>query len=145
MHRILLIDDDEQLGPPLATVLMLALSWHWIFLINLPIAALVLGLAAGSLPRKAAFALRFGEIEPLISDSLTDESKVIFNRDIRDRVRTVAPFLTLDEDPYAVLVDGRIKYVIDGYTASNSYPYAEALDAAAVTAMGVAMPIATPM
>ncbi len=42
------------LGPPLATVLMLALSWHWIFLINLPIAALVLGLAAGSLPRKAA-------------------------------------------------------------------------------------------
>jgi len=40
------------LGPPLATVLMLAFSWHWIFLINLPIAALVLGLAAGSLPRK---------------------------------------------------------------------------------------------
>lgn len=92
------------------------------------------GVGIGSLPRKAAFALRFGEIEPLISDSLTDESKVIFNRDIRDRVRTVAPFLTLDEDPYAVLVDGRIKYVIDGYTASNSYPYAEALDAAAVTA-----------
>ncbi len=48
-------------------------------------------------------------------------------------MRTIAPFLTLDEDPYPVFIDGRVKYVIDGYTASSHYPYAEALDAAAVT------------
>ncbi len=91
------------------------------------------GVSIDGLARKAAFALRFGEIEPLISGSLTDRSKVIFVRDIRDRVRTVAPFLTLDEDPYAVLLDGRVKYVVDAYTASTDYPYAEALDAAAVS------------
>ncbi len=91
------------------------------------------GVGVGSVPRRAAFALRFGEIEPLISGSLTPESKVIFIRDIRERVRTIAPFLTLDEDPYPVFIDGRVKYVIDGYTASSAYPYAEALDAAAVT------------
>ena len=82
--------------------------------------------------RKAAFALRFGEIEPLISDNLTSKSKVIYIRDIEERVQTIAPFLTLDEDPYPVLVDGRIKYIIDGYTTSSNYPYAQELDAAAV-------------
>ncbi len=90
------------------------------------------GVGLGSFPRKAAFALRFGEIEPLISGNLTDDSKVIYIRDVKERVQTVAPFLVLDEDPYPVLVDGRIKYVIDGYTSSSNYPYAEELDAAAV-------------
>ena len=82
------------------------------------------GVGLGSFPRKAAFALRFGEIEPLISGNLTDDSKVIYIRDVKERVQTVAPFLVLDEDPYPVLVDGRIKYVIDGYTSSSNYPYA---------------------
>jgi len=91
------------------------------------------GVGMGSTVRRAAFALRFGEIEPLISGSLTGDSKVIFIRDIRERVRAVAPFLTLDEDPYPVFLDGRVKYIIDGYTASSSYPYAESLDAAAVS------------
>ena len=91
------------------------------------------GVSIKSFMRKAAFALRFGEIEPLISGNLTDRSKVIYIRDVKERVQTIAPFLTLDEDPYAVLVDGRIKYIIDGYTSSANYPYAQELDAAAVT------------
>jgi uncharacterized protein len=90
------------------------------------------GVAIDSFMRKAAFALRFGEIEPLISGNITDKSKVIFIRDIKERVQTIAPFLLLDEDPYPVLVDGRIKYVIDGYTTSSNYPYSQELDAGAV-------------
>ncbi len=84
--------------------------------------------------RKAAFALRFGEIEPLISSNLTSKSKIIFNRDIRERVQTLAPFLTLDADPYPVMVDGRIKYVLDGYTTASTYPYAEQQDPTTIDA-----------
>jgi uncharacterized protein len=91
------------------------------------------GVGIGSLPRKAAFSLRFGEIEPLISGNLTAESKVIYIRDIKERVQTVAPFLILDTDPYPVLVDGRVKYIIDGYTASSNYPYAQELNIGAIS------------
>ena len=80
--------------------------------------------------RKAAFSLRFGEIDPLISDLLTDESRVIYNRDAVERVQLLAPYLLLDPDPYPVLMDGGIKYVVDGYTTSGNYPYAEAFNAA---------------
>lgn len=86
------------------------------------------GVPVDSFFRKAAFALRFGEIEPLISGNLTQRSRVIFVRDVKERVATVAPFLELDTDPYPVLVDGRIKYVVDGYTTTGNYPYAERLD-----------------
>ena len=80
--------------------------------------------------RKAAFALRFGEIDPLISDLLTDESRVIYNRDVVERVQLLAPYLLLDPDPYPVLMDGGIKYVVDGYTTSRpTTPTAESFDA----------------
>jgi uncharacterized membrane protein (UPF0182 family) len=87
------------------------------------------GVALDSVFRRAAFALRFGEIEPLISSNLTDKSKVIYLRDIKERVHTIAPYLTLDTDPYPVMVDGRIKYVIDAYTTADSYPYGQGIDA----------------
>ena len=64
----------------------------------------------------------------LISSYLSDDSKVIFRRDIRERVQELAPFLTLDTDPYPVIIDGRIKYVIDGYTSTSVYPYGEHVD-----------------
>jgi uncharacterized membrane protein (UPF0182 family) len=84
------------------------------------------GVPIDNFVRKAAFSLRFGDYEPLISDLLTDKSKVIYQRDVVERVQAVAPFLTLGRDPYPVLVDGRIVYVIDGYTTTSHYPYAEA-------------------
>ncbi len=90
------------------------------------------GVQLDSTARRAAFALRFGEIEPLISGSITDESKVIFNRDIVERVREVAPFLEIDPDPYPVLLGGGVKYIVDGYTTSTNYPYSQRVDAAAV-------------
>lgn len=90
------------------------------------------GVTLDSTARRAAFALRFGEIEPLISGSITDESKVIFNRDIVERVRVIAPFLEIDPDPYPVLLDGGVKYIVDGYTTTTNYPYSQRVDAGAV-------------
>ncbi|MBS1837002.1 MAG: UPF0182 family protein, partial [Actinobacteria bacterium] len=90
------------------------------------------GVSLNSFVRRAAFALRFGEIEPLISSNLTERSKVIYVRDVKERVRSVAPYLTLDTDPYPVMIDGRIVYVIDGYTSADTYPYGESIDASTI-------------
>jgi uncharacterized membrane protein (UPF0182 family) len=92
------------------------------------------GVSIGSTVRQAAFALRFGEIEPLISDSITGESKVIYIRDIVERVREIAPFLEFDPDPYPVLIDERVKYIVDAYTTTPYYPYAQRVDASDVDA-----------
>ncbi|MCH2422634.1 MAG: UPF0182 family protein [Acidimicrobiales bacterium] len=83
------------------------------------------GVGMGSLVRRLAFSLRFGQLEPLISNFITDESRVFYVRDVRDRVEKLAPFLHFDADPYPVLVDGGIVYVIDGYTTTDRYPYAQ--------------------
>lgn len=90
------------------------------------------GVALSSVFRRAAFALRFGEIEPLISSNLTDKSKVIYMRGVSERVHEIAPYLTLDTDPYPVMIDGRIKFVIDGYTTANTFPYGQEIDASSI-------------
>jgi uncharacterized membrane protein (UPF0182 family) len=86
------------------------------------------GVGMGSLLRRAAFALRFGAVEPLISGQITGDSRVLYVRDIEQRVETVAPFLSWDADPYAVVHDGRIVYVLDGYTTTDLYPYSQQAD-----------------
>ncbi|MGI9603276.1 MAG: UPF0182 family membrane protein [Acidimicrobiales bacterium] len=86
------------------------------------------GVGIGSFMRQAAFALRFGEIDPLISDLLTSESRVFFVREVQDRVAKVAPFLELDSDVYPVVVDGRVVYMVDGYTTTDRYPYSQRAD-----------------
>jgi uncharacterized membrane protein (UPF0182 family) len=86
------------------------------------------GVGMGSLLRRAAFALRFGEIEPLISNFVDDDSRIIYIRDIRERVGQMAPFLHWDADPYPVIIDGRIQYVLDAYTTTPLYPYAQRAD-----------------
>ena len=83
------------------------------------------GVGMGSLFRRIAFALRFGQIEPLISNFVTEDSKVMFVRDVRSRVEKLAPFLHFDADPYPVLDKGRIIYVVDGYTTTDRYAYAQ--------------------
>ena len=83
------------------------------------------GVEINSFIRKTAFALRFGQIEPLISNFLTDESRIIYVRDVRDRVEKLAPFLKFDSDPYPVILDGRMVYVVDGYTTTDRYPYSQ--------------------
>ncbi len=86
------------------------------------------GVSLDSWIRRAAFALRFGDWNPLISSYVTPGSKILYNRDVRARVQTLAPFLSWDSDPYPVLVNGKIYYIIDGYTTSNHYPNAQTAD-----------------
>jgi uncharacterized membrane protein (UPF0182 family) len=86
------------------------------------------GVRLGGLLRRAAWALRFGEIDTLISGQLTDDSKVLLVRNVLERVRKVAPFLYPDNDPYLVVVDGRLHWVVDLYTISEWYPYSATAD-----------------
>lgn len=86
------------------------------------------GVPIGGLLRQLAFSLRFNSIDPLISDLVTDESEVIYIRNVRDRLKTVAPFLSFDSDPYPVIADDGVKYVVDGYTTSSRYPYSQRAD-----------------
>ena len=83
------------------------------------------GVEAGGFWRRSMFALRFQSIDPLISDFVRDDSRFVWNRNIGDRVEKVAPFLEFDHNPYPVVVDGRIVYVVDAYTTTSNYPYAQ--------------------
>lgn len=96
------------------------------------------GVKMGSFFRKAAFALRFGQIDPLISNFVDKDTRVIYVRDVRDRVAKIAPFLRLDSDTYPVIVDGRIFYVIDAYTTTNRYPYSQRAENSRLRAGGLA-------
>jgi uncharacterized membrane protein (UPF0182 family) len=91
------------------------------------------GVEANSLVRRAAFALRFGDLNPLISDFMTDDSKVVYVRDVVERVTKLAPFLQADNDPYPVVVDGRVQWVVDLFTTTARYPYAQMADTDQVT------------
>jgi uncharacterized membrane protein (UPF0182 family) len=86
------------------------------------------GVQLDSLLRRAAFALRFGDLNTLISDQITPRSRVIFVRDIQQEVAKAAPFLQLDSDPYAVVVNGQIEWIQDAYTSTRNYPYSQAAD-----------------
>ena len=81
------------------------------------------GLPLGSLWRQLLFAARFGAYQMILSDDITDESRILFNRNIRERVETIAPFLVFDQDPYLVVVDNRLFWILDAYTTSGQYPY----------------------
>ncbi len=82
------------------------------------------GVSIGSLTRKLLFALRFGSYDIVLSDAITAESRILFNRRILDRVRALAgDFLEFDKDPYLVLSEGRLYWLIDAYTTSGRYPY----------------------
>ncbi|MEV6880026.1 UPF0182 family protein [Amycolatopsis sp. NPDC051128] len=71
------------------------------------------------------FAAEYGERNILFSDAIGDNSKIMYNRDPRDRVSKIAPWLTLDGDPYPAVVDKKIVWIVDGYTTLNNFPYAQ--------------------
>ncbi|CAB5240363.1 unannotated protein [freshwater metagenome] len=81
------------------------------------------GVPVGSLFQKLVFAIKYQEQRILLSSLINSESKILFERNPRDRVAKVAPWLTLDGDPYPAIVDGKILWIIDGYTTSDGYPY----------------------
>ena len=83
--------------------------------------------------RKLAFALRYREPNIVLSGAINDDSRIMYIREPRERVQKVAPFLELDTDPYPVAVDGRILWIVDGYTTSALYPYSQRVNFGEVT------------
>ena len=81
------------------------------------------GIRMGSFFRRAAFALRFADLNTLISGQITGDSRVLMVRNIRDIVEKAAPFLHADADPYTVILEGKLVWVIDLYTTTDRYPY----------------------
>lgn len=81
------------------------------------------GVEIGSFMRKLLFAIRFHDSEIIFTDALTSESRVLFNRNVKNAIREIAPFLLLDDDAYPVISEGKIFWVQDAYTYSDSYPY----------------------
>jgi uncharacterized membrane protein (UPF0182 family) len=83
------------------------------------------GVPMSSFVRRLAFSLRFGDINPLISNLVTPTSRAMYVRDIAQRVRKAAPFLRYDYDPYPVIINGRLTWVQDGFTVTSRYPYSQ--------------------
>lgn len=82
------------------------------------------GVPLESFWRKLLFAAHFRNYQIILSDDITSESRLMFDRQIRRRVQKIAPFLVLDDDPYPVVSDGRIFWIQDAYTVTERYPYA---------------------
>ncbi|SCL69015.1 hypothetical protein GA0070603_4958 [Micromonospora chersina] len=91
------------------------------------------GVEIGSFSRRLLYAIKEQESNFLLSEAVNDDSKLLYVRNPRDRVEKVAPFLTLDGDPYPAVVNGRVLWIIDGYTTAATYPYAERVNLQAET------------
>jgi uncharacterized protein len=83
---------------------------------------------------QAMFAIRFSDYNLLISNQITNKSRLIFDRGVQARVSKVAPFLSLDADPYPVLLNGQIDWVQDAYTTTDNYPYSQNANTSALPA-----------
>ena len=83
------------------------------------------GPSVGNLFNRLIYSLKFQSTDILFSDAINDDSQILYDRDPKTRVQKVAPYLELDNDPYPSVVDGRIVWIIDGYTLSADYPYSE--------------------
>ncbi|MBB6173239.1 hypothetical protein HNR23_003299 [Nocardiopsis mwathae] len=79
------------------------------------------------------YALKYSEPDILLNNAITDQSRIMYERDPADRVKKVAPFLTVDSRPYPAIVDGRVQWIVDAYTTSNGYPYSTRIDLAQAT------------
>ena len=91
------------------------------------------GVPMGSLFNRLVFAIKYQEQRIVLSNLINKDSKILFVRNPRDRVAKVAPWLTLDGDPYPALVDGKIIWIIDGYTTSAGYPYSKSTTLSSAT------------
>jgi uncharacterized protein len=86
------------------------------------------GVVLNSPLKRVAYALRLGSNQFLLSTAINADSQLLWRRAIDTRVRTLAPFLRYDPDPYAVILDGRLVWIMDAYTVSNRYPYSDPID-----------------
>ena len=86
------------------------------------------GVPLNSWFRRLAYAFDMGSLKFLISNYITNDSRIHYHRNVVERARQIAPFLIYDSDPYIAVVDGRLKWIIDAYTTSDRYPYSEPLN-----------------
>ena len=91
------------------------------------------GVPVGSLINKLVFALKYQEQKLLLSSLINKDSKILFERNPRERVAKVAPWLTLDGDPYPAIIGGKVLWIIDGYTTSAGYPYSKQISLSSAT------------
>jgi len=85
------------------------------------------GVEINSSLRRFFYAIRFGSLKMLLSGDLTPESRILYNRNVKDRVAKIAPFLTYDRDPYLVIAKGKLYWIVDAYTSTGRYPYSQPL------------------
>jgi uncharacterized membrane protein (UPF0182 family) len=86
------------------------------------------GVPIGSFWRKLLYSIKYKESNFLLSDAINSNSRLMYVRDPRERVQKVAPFLTLDGDPYPVSLGNKIVWVVDGYTTAATYPYSQKIN-----------------
>lgn len=86
------------------------------------------GIRIGGFFNQVAFAIRESDPNLILSNLVEGDSKILLYRDVRDRVRRAAPFLSLDHDPYPAVVDGRTVWILDAYTSSEWFPYSQRFD-----------------
>ena len=91
------------------------------------------GVPVGNFFVRSMFAARMGDINLLLSSRVHEGSVILFDRTPQERIAKVAPWLNIDKDPYPAVVDGRVVWLIDGYTTSNSYPNSQRVDLATAT------------
>ena len=74
---------------------------------------------------RLVFAVKEGSVKLLVSSNIDSDSKIIIHRNVMDRVRTIMPYLSYEEDPYMVTADGKLYWMVDAYTTSSNYPYSQ--------------------
>ena len=85
------------------------------------------GVEINSPLRRLLYALRFGSLKLFLSGDVNSESRVLYHRNIKERVAKIAPFLTYDRDPYLVVAEGKLYWILDAYTSTSRYPYSQPL------------------
>lgn len=83
------------------------------------------GVGVGNIFKRLIFAIRFSDINMLLNQNFTSDSKILFRREVDERIRTLFPFLQFDDDPYLVTVKGKLYWMRDAYTMSDAYPYSK--------------------
>lgn len=91
------------------------------------------GPSVGNLFNKLAYSIKFQSTDLLLSDVVNEDSQIIYERDPRERVKKLAPYLTVDSNVYPAIIDGRVKWIVDGYTTSNNFPYSAPQELQAAT------------
>ena len=85
------------------------------------------GVEVNSPLRRLIYSLRFGSLKLFLSSDITKESRILYYRNIKERVLKIAPFLKLDRDPYLVIAEGKLYWILDAYTSTDRYPYSQQL------------------